>query len=65
MITILQPGKKPDTTVTFKCKNCGCVFAATDEDYEEEFTCRNVSHIVAYCPCCDEKVYMGRKYIDR
>ena len=58
-IKILVEGKKPDTTLTFTCKNCGCVFTATDEDYEEEFTIRNLSMMSAYCPCCNRKIYMN------
>lgn len=57
-IKIIKPGKKPDTTLTFTCENCGCVFTATDEDYEEEFTTRNLYMMSAYCPCCHRKICM-------
>lgn len=60
MIKIIKPGKKPDTTLTFECKNCGCIFTATDNDYEEEFTCRNTTDVFIYCPCCDRKICISK-----
>lgn len=59
-IKILVEGKKPDTTVTFTCKNCGCVFTATDEDYRTLFYSINTNRsiISTNCPCCDMQINM-------
>lgn len=60
MFKIIKPGKKPDTTVTFECRNCGCVFTATDEDYETLFYSISTerSIISTNCPCCNGRINM-------
>lgn len=53
-IKIIKPGKfkNPKDTRRFLCLNCGCVFMADVDDYEEEYSLRNDYYLKIECPCC-------------
>lgn len=46
---------------TFKCKKCGCIFEALDNEYTYADYLEN-AHDGIYakckCPCCDDTVYL-------
>lgn len=52
---ILKPGKRPDTTLLFKCQWCGCEFEADDREYiiEPFITIKGfVYKAYRSCPTC-------------
>lgn len=56
---IIKPGKIPETK-RFECRKCGCIFEATNSEYEEEkdTDCADIYYWAINCPCCREKVIM-------
>ena len=55
-IKIIKLGKKPDTVKRFKCRNCGCVFEADRQDYEEVYILSNGYYLLIDCPTCGRRI---------
>lgn len=52
---------RPHNPQTFECTCCGCVFEATDEEYDyADFleTTHDGIYAKCKCPCCDDTVYL-------
>lgn len=58
---IIKFGKILGTIKIFECKNCGCVFEATNEEYnytsELDVICDGLPPYNIMCPCCQKYCY--------
>lgn len=57
---IIKPGKRPDTTLSFKCPWCGCEFEADDREYiiEQFITIKGfVYKAYRSCPTCNNQCF--------
>lgn len=47
-------------TEKFECDRCGCVFEATNQEYDVRYDYSGVDHLSVTCPCCESRVYRDR-----